>query len=64
MEEKGLAQMLFDQEMMRVGKEELMEAAKGLHTLYESFINVGFTKMEALHIIDTILTSGLHGGNK
>ena len=37
--DNDFAKMLFDQEMMRVGKDELMEAAKGIHTLYESFIN-------------------------
>lgn len=64
MEEKDLAKMLFDQEMMRVGEDESMEAAKSVRMLYESFVNVGFTKTEALHLVSTILVSGLSGGNK
>lgn len=62
MDQKGIAKMLFDQEMMRVDKDELKEAAKSIHALYESFVNEGFTKMEALHLVDTIIASGLRGG--
>lgn len=64
MEEKNIAKMLFDQEMMRVDKDELIEAAKGLHTLYSSFIDAGFSKLEALHLVSTILSSGLGGGKR
>lgn len=62
--DNDIAKMLFDQEMMRVGKDELMEAAKSIRMLYESFVNVGFNKTEALHLVSTILVSGLSGGNK
>ena len=63
MEEKDLAKMLFDQEMMRVSKDELKEAAQGIRNMYLSFQEVGFTKMEALHLVSTILSIGL-GGRK
>lgn len=62
MDQKSIAKMLFDQEMMRVDKDELKEAAKSIHTLYKSFVDEGFTKMEALHLVDTIIASGLRGG--
>ena len=63
MEEKDLAKKLFDQEMMRVSKDELKEAAQGIHNLYLSFLEVGFTKMEALTLVGTILQSNI-GGRK
>lgn len=62
MDQKDIAKTLFDQEMMRVNKDELKEAAKSIHTLYETFVNEGFTKMEAIHLVDTIIASGLRGG--
>lgn len=63
MEEKDVAKMLFDQEMMRVSKDELKEAAQGIRNMYLSFQEVGFTEMEALHLVSTILSIGL-GGRK
>lgn len=62
MDDMSLAKELFDQEMMRVDKDELKEAAKSFHAIYESFVNEGFTKTEALHLVDTIIASGLRGG--
>lgn len=64
MNEKDLGKSLFDQEMMRVSKDELKEAAKGIHNMYLSFQEVGFTNMEALHLVSTILSSGLGGGKR
>lgn len=62
MDDMSLAKELFDQEMMRVDKDKLKEAAKSIHALYETFINEGFTKMEAIHLVDTTIASGLRGG--
>lgn len=63
MNEKDLAKSLFDQEMMRVSKDELKEAAQGIHDIYLSFQEVGFTKMEALTLVSTILKREA-GGSK
>lgn len=60
---KDLAKSLFDQEMMRVSKDELKEAAQGIYNMYLSFQEVGFTKRESLTLVSTILESGL-GGRK
>lgn len=61
MDDKNLAKMLLDQEMMRVSKEEVKDAAKAVYNLYSAFVEAGFSKIEALHLVTTILSNGLRG---
>lgn len=56
---EDLAKKLFEQEMMMPNLEETGKAAKSMYALYKQFIDSGFTKVEAMQLLTTIIGSGL-----
>lgn len=59
MEEKDIAKMLFDQEMLKVNSDDMALAAEALFDLYTSYRKAGFTEAQAMaltiHAIDMAL---------